>query len=123
MGDDALLLFSALELLHACALVHDDVIDDSATRRGMPTAHIHFAALHRDRGWRGSPEQFGISAAILLGDLALAWADDIVTRVDLPRDAQRGCGGSGPTSVPRCSAGSTSTSSPRPAARSRSPRR
>ena len=44
VGDDALLLFSALELLHACALVHDDVIDDSATRRGMPTAHIHFTA-------------------------------------------------------------------------------
>ncbi len=88
VGDDALLLFSALELLHACALVHDDVIDDSATRRGMPTAHIHFTELHRGRGWSGSPEQFGRSAAILLGDLSLVWADDIVTTVDLPREAQ-----------------------------------
>ncbi len=88
VGDDALLLFSALELLHACALVHDDVIDDSATRRGMPTAHIHFTDLHRGRGWSGSPEQFGRSAAILLGDLSLVWADDIVTTVDLPREAQ-----------------------------------
>ena len=77
--DDRMLgLFSALELLHACALVHDDVIDDSATRRGMPTAHVHFTELHRDRSWRGSPEQFGRSAAILLGDLSLVWADDIV---------------------------------------------
>ena len=84
-----LLLFSALELLHACALVHDDVIDDSATRRGRPTAHIRFAELHRDRDWRGSAEQFGMSAAILLGDLALAWADDIVAGVDLPPEAQR----------------------------------
>jgi len=75
------LLFSALELLHACALVHDDVIDDSSTRRGKPTTHVRFAALHRDRGWRGSPERFGTSAAILLGDLALAWADDIVFQV------------------------------------------
>ncbi len=86
---DVLLLFSALELLHACALVHDDVIDDSYTRRGRPTAHIHFAALHRDRNWRGSPDRFGISAAILLGDLALAWADDIVLAVDLSPGAQR----------------------------------
>lgn len=88
VGDDALLLFSALELLHACALVHDDVIDDSATRRGMPTAHVHFTELHRGRGWSGSAEQFGRSAAILLGDLSLVWADDIVTTVDLPRSAQ-----------------------------------
>jgi geranylgeranyl diphosphate synthase, type I len=86
---EVLLLFSALELLHACALVHDDVIDESSTRRGRPTAHIHFAALHRDRNWRGSADRFGISAAILLGDLALAWADDIVFGADIPPDAQR----------------------------------
>lgn len=87
--DDELLLFSALELLHACALVHDDVIDASATRRGSPTTHYKFAELHRSRGWRGAPEQFGISAAILLGDLALVWADDIVAGADLPAEAQR----------------------------------
>jgi geranylgeranyl diphosphate synthase, type I len=86
---NVLLLFSALELLHTSALVHDDVIDDSSTRRGRPTAHIRFAALHRDRDWRGSADRFGISAAILLGDLALTWADDIVFRVDLSPEAQR----------------------------------
>jgi geranylgeranyl diphosphate synthase, type I len=86
---DVLLLFSSLELLHACALVHDDVIDESATRRGKPTAHVRFAALHRDRRWRGSPDRFGTSAAILLGDLALAWADDIVFGLDLAPDARR----------------------------------
>ncbi|HEU0190885.1 MAG TPA: bifunctional (2E,6E)-farnesyl/geranyl diphosphate synthase [Mycobacterium sp.] len=84
-----LLMFSALELLHACALVHDDVIDASATRRGAPTAHVQFAELHRDRGWRGAAEQFGTSAAILLGDLALVWADDIVAETELPPDARR----------------------------------
>lgn len=87
--DDELLLFSALELLHACALVHDDVIDASATRRGNATTHRKFAELHHSRGWRGSADQFGISAAILLGDLALVWADDIVAGADLPPDAQR----------------------------------
>jgi geranylgeranyl diphosphate synthase, type I len=89
IGAQALLLFAALELLHASALVHDDVIDGSATRRGRPTTHIKFAALHRDRQWRGTAEQFGMSAAILLGDLALAWADDIVAGIDLPADACR----------------------------------
>ena len=82
-------LFAALELLHACALVHDDVIDDSATRRGLPTVHRLFAQTHRDRHWSGSADQFGLSAAILLGDLALVWADDIVATADLPADAQR----------------------------------
>jgi geranylgeranyl diphosphate synthase, type I len=86
---EVLRLFAALEMLHACALVHDDVIDNSATRRGMPTAHVQFADVHRASGWRGSPEQFGTSAAILLGDLALVWADDIVATADLPLDAHR----------------------------------
>src|ERR1700754_2372738 len=82
-------LFAALELLHACALVHDDVIDDSATRRGLPTVHRLFAQKHRDRRWRGSADQFGMSAAILLGDLALVWADDVVATTELSADARR----------------------------------
>jgi geranylgeranyl diphosphate synthase type I len=82
-------LVSALELLHACALVHDDVIDASATRRGLPTVHRLFADRHRANKWHGPSEQFGISAAILLGDLALVWADDIVATAALPADAHR----------------------------------
>ena len=117
-------LFSALELLHACALVHDDVIDASATRRGLPTVHRLFADQHRRSNWHGSSEQFGMSAAILLGDLALVWADDIVAdRRPAARRAPAGAAGLGRPSAPRCSAGSTSTSSPRPAAPSRWRRR
>jgi geranylgeranyl diphosphate synthase type I len=86
---EVLRLFSALELLHACALVHDDVIDESGTRRGLPTVHMQFADVHRESGWRGSARQFGISAAILLGDLALVWADDIVAAASLSADARR----------------------------------
>lgn len=90
VADDAVLrLFAALEMLHACALVHDDVIDASATRRGLPTVHRLFADKHRDREWHGSAEQFGLSAAILLGDLSLVWADDIIATTDLSVDARR----------------------------------
>ncbi|MGB0435851.1 MAG: bifunctional (2E,6E)-farnesyl/geranyl diphosphate synthase [Mycobacterium sp.] len=86
---EVLRLFSALELLHACALVHDDVIDASATRRGLPTVHRIFTERHRSNNWRGSAEQFGLSAAILLGDLALVWADDIVATAPIDIDAHR----------------------------------
>ena len=86
---EVLRLFSALELLHACALVHDDVIDASATRRGLPTVHRIFTDRHRSNNWHGSAEQFGMSAAILLGDLALVWADDIVAAADIGVDAHR----------------------------------
>jgi geranylgeranyl diphosphate synthase type I len=89
VNPEMLRLFSALELLHACALVHDDVIDDSATRRGLPTVHMKFADTHRGSGWRGSARQFGVSAAILLGDLALVWADDMVATAELSPDARR----------------------------------
>jgi len=66
---------AALELLHAAALVHDDIIDRSATRRGRPAARSAFAQLHRESSWTKDPERFGDGAAILLGDLLLGWAD------------------------------------------------
>jgi hypothetical protein len=50
---------------------------------------MHFAEIHRSRGWRGSAEQFGRSAAILLGDLSLVWADDIVAAVQQVFRAER----------------------------------
>ncbi|MGH3896992.1 MAG: polyprenyl synthetase family protein [Pseudonocardiaceae bacterium] len=74
---------SSLELIQACALVHDDLMDDSTTRRGAPTVHVDFAARHRAAGWLGTPERFGAATAILLGDIALAWADDMLRGADL----------------------------------------
>src|SRR5580658_9548017 len=47
---------AALELLHASALVHDDLMDASDTRRGQASAHRRFAARHADGGWRGSAD-------------------------------------------------------------------
>ncbi|WP_426244177.1 polyprenyl synthetase family protein [Nocardioides sp. LHG3406-4] len=69
---------AALELLHASALVHDDYLDASDTRRGRPATHRTFEAQHRTAGWRGDPEQYGAAAAILLGDLLLAWSDEML---------------------------------------------
>ncbi len=67
----------ALELLHTCALFHDDIIDAAPTRRGRETAHLRFAREHREQGWAGDPEAFGTAVAILLGDLAFVQADEL----------------------------------------------
>ncbi|MBD8869195.1 polyprenyl synthetase family protein [Nocardioides donggukensis] len=71
---------AALELLHASALVHDDFMDASDTRRGRPATHRAFEAAHREAGWQGDSEQYGAAAAILLGDLLLTWADELLRR-------------------------------------------
>jgi geranylgeranyl diphosphate synthase type I len=83
-AEGVLRALSALELLQASALVHDDLIDASATRRGRPTVHVEFAGRHADAGWSGPPARFGAAAAILLGDLALTWSDDLYRDSGLP---------------------------------------
>lgn len=72
----------ALELLHTCALIHDDVIDRAATRRGRPSVHERFAQEHRDAGFQGDGAAYGQAIAILLGDVALVQADDCFLDVD-----------------------------------------
>jgi geranylgeranyl diphosphate synthase, type I len=76
---------AALELMHAFALFHDDVMDDAVTRRGTPTTHTVFAATHAAAGWAGESRRFGEGVAILVGDLAFVMADQLL--VDAPRDA------------------------------------
>lgn len=77
-SDEALYASASLELLHAFALLQDDVMDDSSSRRGRPAAHIQFSDWHQKRGLSGAPRRFGDSAAILLGDLCLIWAEQML---------------------------------------------
>ncbi|MFE2350105.1 polyprenyl synthetase family protein [Kitasatospora cineracea] len=73
----ALATAAALELLQTCALVQDDVLDGSATRRGRPALHLEVAAQYAPGvGGQGAAD-LGAAAGVLAGDLALAWADDL----------------------------------------------
>ena len=77
-SDEALFASAGLELLHAFALLQDDVMDAASSRRGRPAAHIQFSQWHRNRQLSGPAERFGESAAILLGDLCLIWAEQML---------------------------------------------
>jgi geranylgeranyl diphosphate synthase type I len=78
---------SVLEMLHTFALVHDDVMDESPTRRGMATLQVTFAERHRALGMRGCPKRYGENMAILLGDFAFLMCTELATM--LPRHALR----------------------------------
>ena len=62
---------TALELFQTAALIHDDVLDLSDTRRGMSSTHRTLEGLHLTSGWSGDAARFGVNGAILAGDLAL----------------------------------------------------
>lgn len=70
----------ALELVHTCALVHDDIVDRALLRRGRPAVHLAFARRHADRSGGADSEHFGEAAALLMGDLAFVQADELFLR-------------------------------------------
>ena len=72
---------SALELFQAAALIHDDIIDRSDTRRGGPSVHRRFSQLHHAQGWALDSERFGQAAAILTGDLCLSFSEEAFTDI------------------------------------------
>jgi geranylgeranyl diphosphate synthase, type I len=85
-GDDVPQIVQAacsFELFQAAALLHDDVMDASDTRRGRPAAHRRMAMMHRQNHWDGDADRFGAAAAILAGDLCLSWSDELLTQSGL----------------------------------------
>ena len=74
---------AALELLQAFALLHDDVMDGSAVRRGQQTAHLSFSERHELEAWRGEARRFGEGVAVLVGDLAHVYADRLLAETPL----------------------------------------
>ena len=92
-GDDpdangaALRASAGLDLLHAFALLQDDVMDDSPLRRGRPAAHVQFEQWHRDNRLAGSSARFGSSLAILLSDLCLVWAEQMMRESGVGQEA------------------------------------
>ena len=74
-AQEAVDMGAAFELLHVSALVHDDVIDGALLRRGRPTTHVHVAGLHVSQDWAGEARRVSEGAAVLIGNIALALAD------------------------------------------------
>ncbi|MFB7724294.1 polyprenyl synthetase family protein [Nocardia sp. NPDC056100] len=87
-ADAVLTACAALELVQAAALIHDDIIDSSRTRRGFPTVHVDYETRHLSGAWAGDSAHYGASIAVLIGDLALAWADDMTRSAGLDADAE-----------------------------------
>lgn len=68
---------AALEMFHGAALVHDDLLDQSDTRRGLPAVHRRFEKLHSEQSFAGDPARFGVAGSVLVGDLMLAWSSEL----------------------------------------------
>jgi geranylgeranyl diphosphate synthase type I len=80
-----------MEIFQAAALIHDDVMDDSDTRRGRPAAHRAMATAHTARAWTGDADRFGLAGAVLAGNLCLTWTDEVYATCGLPaQDVARG---------------------------------
>jgi geranylgeranyl diphosphate synthase type I len=76
-SDQIVTAAASLELFQAAALIHDDLMDDSDLRRGMPAVHRRFAGVHSERGWLTDGDRFGLAGAVLTGDMCLVWTDEL----------------------------------------------
>ncbi|HEV3473854.1 MAG TPA: polyprenyl synthetase family protein [Actinomycetota bacterium] len=86
VGAEGVRAAAALELLHTFAIVHDDVMDRSVSRRGSPASWVHLGEEHRRQRYVGDPEGYGLAAAVLAGDMALVLADRALMGASFPED-------------------------------------
>jgi geranylgeranyl diphosphate synthase type I len=86
VGDEGVRAAAALELLHTFAIVHDDVMDRSRSRRGSPASWVHLGEDHRRKRYVGDPGAYGLAAAVLAGDMALMLADRALIGATFPGD-------------------------------------
>lgn len=86
VGAEGVRAAAALELLHTFAIVHDDVMDRSRSRRGSPASWVHLGEEHRRQRYVGDPGAYGLAAAVLAGDMALALADRALMGASFPSD-------------------------------------
>ena len=86
VGVEAIRAAAALELLHTFAIVHDDVMDRSPSRRGVPSSWAFLADEHRRRRHIGDPTAYGVASAVLAGDMALVLADRALLDSGFPLD-------------------------------------
>jgi geranylgeranyl diphosphate synthase type I len=89
VGPEGVRAAAALELLHTFAIVHDDVMDRSRSRRGSPASWVHLGEEHRRKGYVGDPGGYGLAAAVLVGDMALVLADRALLRSGFPPERLR----------------------------------
>lgn len=79
---------AAVEMLHVSALLHDDIVDGASTRRGAETAHLREVRRHGEGAWAGEARRYGEGVALLAGDLALAFADELAATARMETLAQ-----------------------------------
>lgn len=77
-GPEIVRAAASLELFHSFCLIHDDIMDTSDLRRGRPSLHRQLADLHARSAWRGDAVRFGVNTALILGDLLVMWADEML---------------------------------------------
>ncbi|WP_238654200.1 polyprenyl synthetase family protein [Rothia uropygialis] len=84
---EVVLAGAAIELFQSAALIHDDIIDHSDTRRGKPSVHRSFQAMHREEHWSLNGEEFGIMGGIVAGDLCLSFSEAVFASIGTPQAA------------------------------------